>query len=76
MLTRRLRMEGFVIFDHVARFDAVAQELGLMLEQGQLRVRYDIEAGLEQAPRALVDVYAGRNRGKKLIEIVWSDTVC
>jgi NADPH-dependent curcumin reductase CurA len=69
ILTRRLRMEGFVIFDHVARFDAVAQELAVMLEQGKLRVAYDIETGLEQAPRALVDVYAGRNRGKKLIRL-------
>jgi NADPH-dependent curcumin reductase CurA len=75
ILTRRLRMEGFVIFDHVARFDSVAEELALMLEQGKLRVRYDVEAGLEQAPRALVDVYAGRNRGKKLIEIVRGNTV-
>ncbi len=69
ILTRRLRVEGFVIFDHVARFDSVAQELALLLNEGKLRVTYDIEAGLEKAPGALVDVYAGRNRGKKLIRL-------
>jgi NADPH-dependent curcumin reductase CurA len=69
ILTRRLRMEGFVIFDHVARFDSVAQELALLLSEGKLRVTYDIEVGLEKAPGALVDVYAGRNRGKKLIRL-------
>jgi NADPH-dependent curcumin reductase len=69
LLTRRLRMQGFVIFDHVKRFDAVAQELAQLLARGQLQVRYDIEAGLERAPYALVDVYAGRNRGKKLIRL-------
>lgn len=69
ILTRRLRMEGFVIFDHVARFDSVAEELALLLKEGKLHVTYDIETGLEKAPGALVDVYAGRNRGKKLIRL-------
>lgn len=69
VLTRRLRMQGFVIFDHIDRFDAVAGELAAMLAQQKLRTREDIETGLEKAPQALVDVYAGRNRGKKLIRL-------
>jgi NADPH-dependent curcumin reductase CurA len=69
VLTRRLRMEGFVIFDHAAYFDAVAAELAALLAAGALRVEEDIEMGLERAPQALVDVYAGRNRGKKLIQL-------
>jgi hypothetical protein len=69
ILTRRLRMQGFVIFDHVDRFDAVARELAELLAEGRLHVRYDIETGLERAPYALVDVYAGRNRGKKLVRL-------
>jgi NADPH-dependent curcumin reductase len=69
ILTRRLRVEGFVIFDHKAKFDRTAEELAAMLAQGKLRVRLDIETGLERAPQALVEVYAGRNCGKKLIRL-------
>jgi NADPH-dependent curcumin reductase CurA len=69
ILTRRLRIEGFVIFDHIARFDAVAAELAGMLAAGSLRTREDIETDIERAPAALVDVYTGRNTGKKLIRL-------
>ncbi|MDB5968335.1 MAG: hypothetical protein JWQ90_785 [Hydrocarboniphaga sp.] len=69
ILTRRLRMQGFVIFDHAARYDAVAAELAALAASGKLRCDEDIEQGLERAPQALVDVYAGRNTGKKLIQL-------
>jgi NADPH-dependent curcumin reductase CurA len=69
ILTRRLRMEGFVIFDHSARFDAVAAELAALLKAGRIRIREDIEHDIGRAPQALVDVYSGRNTGKKLIRL-------
>jgi NADPH-dependent curcumin reductase CurA len=69
ILTRRLRIEGFVIFDHVARFDAAAAELAVLLAAGKLHYDEDIEHDLGAAPQALVDVYEGRNRGKKLIQL-------
>jgi NADPH-dependent curcumin reductase CurA len=69
ILTRRLRMEGFVIFDHMARFDAVAAELAALLKAAKIRIREDIENDIERAPHALVDVYSGRNTGKKLIRL-------
>jgi len=69
ILTRRLRLEGFVIFDHINSFDAVAAELAAMLKSGKLQIREDIETDIGQAPQALVDVYTGRNNGKKLIRL-------
>ncbi|MFP5307311.1 MAG: NADP-dependent oxidoreductase [Gammaproteobacteria bacterium] len=69
ILTRRLRMEGFVIFDHVQRFDDTAAQLAAMLARGELRYAEDISSGLAEAPQALVDIYAGRNHGKKLIRL-------
>jgi NADPH-dependent curcumin reductase CurA len=69
ILTRRLRVEGFIIFDHVARFDAAAAHLARLWAEGKLRYSEDIEVDIARAPQALVDVYAGRNRGKKLIKL-------
>jgi NADPH-dependent curcumin reductase len=69
ILTRRLRVQGFVIFDHAARFDATAAALADMLRDGDLRYAEDIDTDIAGAPQALVDVYSGRNRGKKLIKL-------
>jgi NADPH-dependent curcumin reductase CurA len=69
ILTRRLRMQGFVIFDHAARFDATADLLAGLLADGKLHISEDIETDIARAPQALVDVYAGRNTGKKLIRL-------
>ncbi|HKQ81379.1 MAG TPA: NADP-dependent oxidoreductase [Steroidobacteraceae bacterium] len=69
ILTRRLRVEGFIIFDHIARFDAAAAKLAALLDQGKLHYAEDVENDIARAPAALVDVYAGRNRGKKLIKL-------
>jgi NADPH-dependent curcumin reductase CurA len=69
ILTRRLRLEGFVIFDHLKRFDDTAAKLAAMLKAGTLRYAEDIGSDLAGAPQALVDVYAGRNTGKKLIRL-------
>jgi NADPH-dependent curcumin reductase CurA len=69
VLTRRLKYVGFVIFDHAARFEGAAAELARLQAAGQLHVREDIETDITRAPQALVDVYAGRNTGKKLIRL-------
>jgi NADPH-dependent curcumin reductase CurA len=69
ILTRRLRIEGFIIFDHIARFEAAAAKLAGLLAEGKLRYDEDIETDIGEAPRALVDVYAGRNSGKKLVRL-------
>ena len=69
ILTRRLRIEGFVIFDHIKRFDDTAAKLAAMLKAGSLRYAEDIGSDIAEAPQALVDVYSGRNTGKKLIKL-------
>ena len=69
ILTRRLRVQGFVIFDHAARYDDTAATLAAMLRNGTLKYAEDIEDDIARAPQALVDVYNGRNRGKKLIRL-------
>jgi NADPH-dependent curcumin reductase len=67
ILTRRLRVEGFVIFDHIKRFDEIAAKLAAMLAEGNIHYAEDVDGDIAKAPQALVDVYAGKNRGKKLI---------
>jgi NADPH-dependent curcumin reductase CurA len=70
VLTRRLRWGGFVIFDHISLFPAAISDLAAALLSGDLLYEEDIRNGLDLAPDALVDLYAGRNSGKLLISLV------
>lgn len=69
VLTKRLRHEGFIIFDHAARFPEVATVLAGWIRDGSLRHREDVEEGLDAAPGALAGLYRGENRGKKLVRL-------
>jgi NADPH-dependent curcumin reductase CurA len=67
ILMRRLVWSGFVIFDHMARYDEAADALTRLHQAGTLTYDVDLAEGIEQAPGALASLYAGENRGKKLI---------
>jgi NADPH-dependent curcumin reductase CurA len=69
VLTKRLRHEGFIVFDHVSRFPTVIEHLAGWSKAGTLVYREDIEEGLERAPHALAAIYRGENRGKKIIRL-------
>lgn len=69
-LFKRLRVEGFVIFDaypvHHARFQ---QQVRPLVESGSVRVREQVLAGLEAAPQGLIDLLGGGNFGKVVVKI-------
>jgi len=65
LISRRLRMEGFVVLDYVDRWPEAARELA----GANLTVLEEVVDGLSAAPAALVDVLAGRNVGKRLVRI-------
>jgi hypothetical protein len=69
ILTKRLTQQGFIIFDHVARFPQVVAQLAQWVKQGSLTYREDIVEGLDGAPAALAELYRGENRGKKIIRL-------
>jgi NADPH-dependent curcumin reductase CurA len=69
ILMKRVRHEGFVVFDHSARYPEVVQQLADWVRQGDMVYREDIEEGLDHAPAALAAIYAGENRGKKIIKL-------
>lgn len=46
------------------------QELASWLSEGKLkRKEHIVKGGLEEAPQALVDLYAGANTGKMMVEV-------
>ena len=69
LVTKRLRMEGFIVSDY-SHLDADAvHDLSLWARQGELKIVEDILEGLEQAPAGLIGLLAGENRGKRMIRV-------
>jgi NADPH-dependent curcumin reductase CurA len=69
LLVKRARVQGFVIFDHMARYEASVATLAGWVRAGQLRYEEDILDGLESCPDALAGLYRGENKGKRLIRL-------
>jgi hypothetical protein len=68
-VNKRLRMEGFLVFDHAPRYAEARARLREWAESGRLHPLEDVFEGLDQAPRAFVDLLAGGNVGKRLVRV-------
>ena len=62
-------MQGFLVLDHMHRADEAVAELSQWLREGNLRYAEDIVDGIENAPKALVRLLAGENKGKMLVRV-------
>ena len=69
LLTRRARMEGFVVFDYLTRTEEALAELVPWVMEGKIRYREDVREGLENAPEALLDLFNGGNTGKLIVKV-------
>lgn len=68
-IASRLRMEGLVVFDDLKAFPGAQEELGAMIERGDLKVREQRYRGLEAAPQAFIDLFRDNAFGRRIIEI-------
>ncbi|KAL2823583.1 hypothetical protein BDW59DRAFT_96640 [Aspergillus cavernicola] len=70
VISQRITVKGFIVFDFAKQYAAALKEMASWLEQGKLkRKEYIVPGGLEAAPQALVDLYAGVNTGKMMVEV-------
>jgi NADPH-dependent curcumin reductase CurA len=69
LVVKRLRMEGFIVMDFAERDADAERDLSAWVKAGKLRVFEDVIDGLENAPRGLIGLLAGENRGKRMIRV-------
>lgn len=69
LTTRRIRMEGFLLFDFEDRFDAARRQLSAWYEAGLIAVEHDQLDGLERAPEGIRRLFAGGNLGKQILQV-------
>ncbi|HEX4338388.1 MAG TPA: NADP-dependent oxidoreductase [Polyangiaceae bacterium] len=69
LISRRGRMEGFIILDYGSRFMEGIMALGGLLAEGKLKHRTTVVDGLDAAPDALRRLFTGDHDGKLLVKI-------
>ncbi|GIO32855.1 MULTISPECIES: NADP-dependent oxidoreductase [Paenibacillus] len=69
LLKTRSTMKGFLITDYEERFDEGLRHLAEWLFAGKLKYEETIAEGFENAPRAFLDLFAGKNVGKQLVKV-------
>jgi NADPH-dependent curcumin reductase CurA len=69
VVTKRLRMQGFIVFDHFDRWGAFLGEVAPLVAEGTIGYRETIVDGIERAPEAFLALFAGENVGKMLVRV-------
>ena len=69
VVTKRLRIQGYIITDHFDRFGDFAREAAEWVRDGRLQYRETIVEGIENAPRAFLGLFHGDNIGKMLVKV-------
>jgi NADPH-dependent curcumin reductase len=70
LLTNRIRLEGFIVSEHMEVWPEAQRELGALVASGKLRPRESIAQGIESAPEAFLGLLKGKNFGKQLVKLI------
>ena len=69
LLVNRVKLQAFIISEHLDIWDAALADLSAWLLAGKLKHHATIAHGLEQAPDAFIGMLHGRNLGKQLVKL-------
>ena len=69
LVSRRIRMEGFIVLDFLDRAQEAIDDLTQWVMNGDLAWREDIQEGFDNIPATLQRLFDGRNVGKQLLKL-------
>ena len=70
ILVNRLKLQGFIVTEHLEVWPEALKELGTLVATGKLRPRETVAQGLEAAPEAFLGLLKGKNFGKQLVKLI------
>jgi NADPH-dependent curcumin reductase CurA len=70
ILVNRMKIEGFIVSEHMEIWPEALAELGGLVAAGRLRYRESVAQGIEAAPAAFLGLLKGRNFGKQLVKLL------
>ena len=70
ILTQRLKVQGFIVSEHLEMWPPALGELGGLVATGKLKYRETVAQGIAAAPEAFLGLLKGRNFGKQLVKLI------
>ncbi|OWQ93381.1 NADP-dependent oxidoreductase [Roseateles aquatilis] len=70
ILVNRMKIEGFIVSEHMEVWPEALKELGTLVATGKLKYRESVADGLAAAPEAFLGLLKGRNFGKQLVKLI------
>ena len=69
ILMSRLKIQGFIVAEHMDIWPDALKELGTLVGSGKLRPRESVAQGIESAPEAFLGLLKGKNFGKQVVSL-------
>ena len=69
LVQRRIRMQGFIVIDYMARFEEAMTELAGWVMDGKIAWREDVQEGFENIPATFQRLFRGENQGKQMLKL-------
>ena len=69
LLVNSARMEGFIVFNYLAKYGEAAREMAGWMMAGKLKSKEDIVEGFQTFPDTLLKLFRGENFGKLMIKV-------
>ena len=70
ILINRMKVEGFIVSEHMEVWPEALKELGTLVATGKLRPRESVAQGLAAAPEAFLGLLKGKNFGKQIVKLI------
>ena len=70
ILVNRMKVQGFIVSEHMEIWPEALKELGGLVGSGKLRPRETVAEGIAAAPEAFLGLLKGKNFGKQLVKLV------
>jgi len=70
LLVNRIKLEGFIVSEHMEVWPEALTELGTLVATGKLKPRESVAQGIESAPEAFLGLLKGKNFGKQLVKLI------
>ncbi|MBC7003158.1 NADP-dependent oxidoreductase [Photobacterium sp. BZF1] len=69
LIIKKLKMQGFIVFDHWAHYGEYAQQMGQWIADGKVKYEETVYQGIDQAADAFIGLFEGKNKGKMLVKL-------
>lgn len=70
LITKQAKIQGFLVFSYADRYHEALRNMVQWVAEGKLHYRERIAQGIENAPKAFIEMLNGKNIGKQLVKLV------